>query len=134
MKITIHVTKEVLEKTRDCKSDMKTIFNCAISYAVRQMFPYAAVHRDSIFFDTSDLLPDLCGFGNLKRTNHDFAILPIEAQEFIDEFDESSPEDRLEMQPISFDIDVPASVIEKIGLSEVYRILSESKTLTLAEI
>ena len=59
--------------------------------------------------------------------------LPGAARIFIMAFDTSCPEERVRIEPISFTIDVPYSLIDKIGIGEVYRILSESKTLELVQ-
>lgn len=129
MKITIHITKEVLEKTQLCPSayPSKTITtqeryllrtNCAISYAVREIFPGSETSNMYIYI-------------NNKEKNSIY--LPIKAQRFIKTFDELLPDQRVSMTPFSFDIEVPEELINQIGISEVHRILSESKTLSLCD-
>jgi hypothetical protein len=139
MRITIKVTKDVLRKTAMCSGGVKHIReNCAISYAVREIFPaaqtfvYAIVlsdHDVNIYEDyllpqrAIDVLGDRC------------IPLPEIASAFIRAFDflADDPEARMNMAEISFEIDVPPAVIERIGISEVYRVLSESKTLELTK-
>jgi hypothetical protein len=116
MKIRIHVTKEILEKTKSCPCNIE---NCAISEAVRGIFPNAY----AIYFNLHPfpLSYEDVGIG-IK--------LPWEATLFIINFDKApTDEHRAAMQPISFDIEVPDEVIEKIGINQVHKILSESKTL-----
>jgi hypothetical protein len=105
MKMLIKVTKDVLRNTCLCKSNPSE--NCAIAYAI------VRVSYIEFYEDTS------------------ISALPIEAGTFILIFDElsCSPKDRMEMPEIQFEIDVPNSVIERIGLSQIYKVLSESKTL-----
>lgn len=112
MKIRINVTKEVLEKSKKCNLNYHQ--NCAIACAVKDLFPMAEVHYAWITFneDTDVMLPD-------------------HAKDFIRKFDslKAEPQARAELHPISFDIDVPSSVIDEIGIQEVERILSKSETL-----
>jgi len=56
-------------------------------------------------------------------------LLPKEAILFIRQFDLSTPLQRVAMNTIQFEIDVPDDLINQIGINEVYKILSESKTL-----
>src|SRR6478752_4345288 len=119
MKILIKVTKEVLERSKGCKADHTATTNCAIALAVRDLFPTAQVECDSI-----ELIADA------EYSNADnYCSLPQEAQDFIDQFDEADPFTRENMDPFSFEIEVPEFVIQQIGLSQIYKVLSESKTL-----
>ena len=72
MKITINITKEVLEATKMCGRDNKSVVqNCAIAYAVRKLFPNVEVNHLNIW--------------NLSPY---WAIsLPKSAKKFIHEFD-----------------------------------------------
>lgn len=124
MKLKIKVTKEILYRSRMCGKQKNDAYqdvatNCAIALAVRDIFPNAAVDQQQLRF-----------YGNGDRINQ--IKLSDAVWAFVDKFDESSPSQRLRMQKISFEIDVPEVVIESIGLSEVHRILKESKTLELA--
>lgn len=121
-RIRIHVTKEILRKSMMCGtiSSSKNSSSCAIALAVRDIFPKADIQHYYMEFDNSDpegLVTDL----------------PREAQDFINEFDclFRTPHERLNLPELSFDIDVPNEVIERIGLDEVHRILKESETLSL---
>ena len=111
MKIKIHVTKEIIMKG-ECGEPQK----CAVALALSDIVDYVNVGCRSI----SGVI------GGYKF----YTILPQEATVFIDDFDFAG-EDRGDLEPISFEIDLPDGIIEKIGIGEVYRILSESKTLEL---
>lgn len=117
MKIRIHVTKEILEKTKACKGKIE---NCAVSEAVREIFPRAYT-----------IILNIYPFPNsLDDLGPERIHLPWQATEFILSFDRAATDElRAALQPISFEIEVPDSVIEQIGISQVYKILSESKTL-----
>jgi len=132
MKILIKVTKEILKESQYCESTIegRVGMNCAIGKAITKLFPLAWVNDNGIiiFPDSQKLYYAL--LHPKERIIDKISIsLPWEATQFIHAFDELSPEERINMQPISFEIDVPNELIEKIGIGEVYKILSESKTL-----
>lgn len=111
MKILIKVTKEILERSKGCQRQSDS---CAISQAVREIFPAALV------------------ISGVINTGFNYAIeLPEAATCWYIVFDRSTNQQIEAMPEFSFEIDVPNEVIEKIGLGEVYKILSESKTLEL---
>lgn len=137
MKILIKVTKDVLKRSMMCgEADCDDIGrNCAIALAVCQLLPNSTVDVHALMEKRA--MPRHY-FINIYRThcvfNEDFICaipLPAEAEKFIDRFDVLSPIDRLVMEPISFEVDIPNEVIDLITISEAYRILSESKTLEL---
>lgn len=118
MKIKIKVTKEILEASSMCGTlgAAAPASNCAIALAVRDIFPEARV----LYY-------------NIYPWAHIAAIhFPHDMNGFIRAFDLMSPSTRRGLIPFQFEIDVPEAVIETIGLSEVHRILKDSKTLELA--
>jgi hypothetical protein len=126
MKILIKVTKDVLRRSILCGTSLDFCpngagENCAIALAIRDLFPSYYVGTYQIY--------------RTHKTEYEDTIcqLPAEASEFIKAFDKLSddPNKRLSLPEFSFEIDVPMSEIERIGISEAYRILSESKTLEL---
>lgn len=131
MKLKIKVTKEILEESKDCtysndeynsRAGYET--NCAIAKAIIQLLPGAFVDGEHIAFYSS--------YETYRRKQPLVKIpLPKSAKLFIDEFDCADPEERAQMKPMSFTVDVPDYLIERIGISEVHRILKESKTLEL---
>ncbi len=125
MKIKVSVTKDVLERSKMCSS--KYASNCAIAIAFRDLFPNA---------ECGTTCADLFGQPDnvcLDKTSPSLVYLPESASIFIKMFDslEGYPDQRLLMSPFSFEIEVPEYVISKIGIGEIYRVLSESKTLEL---
>lgn len=112
MKILVHVTKEILEASKMCAYDAK---NCAIARSLRQIMQDVKVNSTHIVFSEKEI------------------PLPTEAQRFIKLFDALGPNDRVLMSPISFEIEVPDSYIDSIGIEDVKDILSRSKTLELVK-
>lgn len=113
MKIQINVTKEVIKKAIYCADNTEQ--NCAIALAVREIFPNACVSAKCLYF-------------HIDEDEH--VSLPPHAQVFISLFDFLSPTARASMFDISFEINVPDEVIQQIGIGQVYKILSESRTLS----
>ncbi len=132
MKVLIKVTKSVLEKSKMCGKigdDDYLGFNCAIALAIRDILPNAWVgcqqidpNLDSMIRSENDIHSN--GIRNILP-------LPEKAIEFIKKFDSISTKERVRMEPISFEIDFPDELVEKIGIDEVKEILNNSKTLEL---
>jgi hypothetical protein len=120
MRITIKITKEVLKETMFCGGiyGNNNTTNCAVAFAVREVFPNARVGAETLNFGVG--VPE-------------FAYLPQRASVFIDRFDSlvGTPSERLLLPEFSFDIHVPDSVIDKIGINEAKEIISKSSTLEL---
>jgi len=131
MKIKINITRDVLEKTKDCKSSIAIGRNCAVSFAVRELIPLAFVSSKIIHLN-----------GDIDMGGHVLhalqVTLPQEAINFITLFDMCKPEQREILEPFSFYITLNQEhlqyLADNIGISEVYRVLSESNTLELIEI
>lgn len=126
MKIKIKVTKDILYASRMCGDDAG--FNCAIALAVREIFPNAWVETHKI---KTSLTEDGLRLTPIDRGSID---LPEEATRFIRAFDERKPEERILMTPIEFEVTVPNEVINEIDISNMYKVLSESKSLELVSI
>lgn len=139
MKLEIHITKEVLEKSAMCgfypgtrQTEGNNVSeNCAVAIAVRDIFPDAAIGPETIHtFGTN------CPY-NMKIE------MPLEARAMIMQFDnfrnstdhrynkEDAIAGRKAMEPMSFVVDVPDVVIDKIGINEVHEAVKKSKTLEL---
>lgn len=130
MKALVKVTKEVLLESKDCCRDIG--INCAVSKAVIQLLPNSWVEEDQILVYANYLDLVAARFGKNKQIQPVATIiLPYEAQLFIREFDETSADGRPYMEPISFEIDIPEEVIQLIGIGQVYKVLSESRTLEM---
>jgi len=125
MKIKIKVTKDILKKsmmcgTKDFEGTIST--NCAIALAIRDIFSRASVGVNH--------------FSVLSKNGMVQIELPEKARKFISSFDGLfiTPQARLDLPEMSFEVDVPSELINQIGISQVYKVLSESKTLELVEI
>lgn len=102
----IEITREVLFDSASCKTENLNT-NCAIAEAVADVFPNTWIGGGAIcFLDDS---------GNVIASTP----LPEEATEFIAEFDRLTPVQRVQMEPIGFDIVVPSEVIDSINLEEI---------------
>lgn len=119
-KLKIKITKAILKESMMCQvsgEKMDVLRNCAIAEAVREIFPNATVGHYLIIYIPHQLI--------IK--------LPNSAINFITEFDHlrNTPEKRLEMPEISFEIEIPDSVLDSIGISEIRQIVEKSETLEL---
>lgn len=133
MKVLIKVTKDILIKTADC-NDMDG-FNCAVAEAVREILPTAWVSNSYIKVFTEELYNKnrKCNFTIVKDKGK-YISMPENAKQFTKDFDKLKSKDRVKMTPFSFEIDVPNELIDDIGIKQVYKILSESKSLELTSI
>lgn len=119
MKLKIQVTKQHIKDAMFCGDNNGQIStNCAVALACRGVFPHCRVRPISItpFFGN-----DYTSLGTI--------ILPTEVTKFINNFDELAPEQRLQLPELTFTIDIPDSVIDRIDISAVER----SETLGLLE-
>lgn len=119
-KLKITVTKEVLEKSKYCGTEAggTPTENCAIAVAIRDLFPGAAVGRSAIFFYP-------------VQNSQPITQLPEIAQEFIHRFDNLTPDKRIKMDPVSFEIEIPDVVINSINIDELKPLLENHPTLEL---
>lgn len=136
MRIKINVTKEILKQSMYCNYDpgtgkrlsnneSNTGRNCGIANVICDLLPYAWVSNESIWIFDEEPSYKLV----LKTMVSVRVKLPIKAICFIQEFDKLLPDDRALMDPISFGIDIPDEVINRIGINEVESILLNSLTL-----
>lgn len=131
-KIMVHVTSKILEKTMDCDVSCGSMYgqNCAVALAIIELIPLSWVETDTIFVFNNCL--QFTKQGNINTNAAGSVIkLPLVAQRFINAFDLSSPYKRCAMDEISFEIEIPDEALESIDISEVHRILKDSKTLSL---
>lgn len=119
MIIRVRITKEILEETKDCSEKKGFISQtCAVAVAVKELFPNAQVNG-------SQLDPWI---GPPNREER-LIELPSHVRKFIQQFDRSTSEERIRMEPISFDIQLTRMIIGAIGEEKVNHILLTSKTL-----
>lgn len=118
-KLQITVTKEILKRSMMCGvDDAENITeNCAIALAIRDVFPRAYVGCEKLFFGVPDL--------SVK--------LPYEAAKYVRRFDSlrDATIERLDLPEITFEVEVPDEVIDKIDISKIYE---GHPTLQLIEI
>jgi hypothetical protein len=117
-KLKITVTKEVLEKSKNCgKGDYREVItNCAVALAVRDIFPRASVVGPFLRFEVG---------------KDDRAYLPKRVGRYIKKFDDTKPEHRPYLPEISFEIEIPDEIIEKINIEELRPLLTNHPTLEL---
>jgi hypothetical protein len=133
-KIEVNITKEVLFESRNCKVGLhkvtKTGQNCAIGKAIFNLFGDKSwvttydiqIYKNGIEFSDKGFIENKCDI-RIK--------LPNNASEFVRAFDNYTPERRVEIEPFSFEVEVPDEVIDMINIDEVKRICGMSPTLTL---
>lgn len=121
-KVTVHITKDVLEATMNCSELAGR--NCAIAYAINELLPNSFV--GSYLINVYQRFEDNIGCNELVRIP-----LPNEAIRFIANFDRNPPNIRAEMPELSFDIDVPDEALAGINIDEV---LACCDTLQFAEV
>jgi hypothetical protein len=126
MKLKIKVTKEILEKTKLCKTGYTAFSNCAIAVAVRDLFPKAFVSESYIF-------PLPKGSEGAAYTDGSYAIaLPQISKDFIRKFDMSNPSKRVLMDEIEFEISVHDYIIEEaVDITEITKLLENHPTLEI---
>lgn len=127
MKLQINVTKDIIIKSQFCDEDVP--FNCAVSLAIRDIFPKAGVSPLFIvpFVEGKSDFPTAIK----EQDKSNLIVLPINAVVFISKFDRSTPRQRLSLEPMSFEIDIPDEVIERINIDEVKGVLKDHPTMQL---
>lgn len=124
-KLRITVTKEILERSKDCGAGDFIPTNCAISLAVRDVFPLAAV------YGTGRL--SFLGGSYDKLNNSNSVILSKEARSYVFKFDRTPSERRPFMPEFSFEISIPDEVLNEINIDELKPLLENHPTLELIE-
>lgn len=119
MILTIKITAEVLKRSMLCgteKAEDGITTSCAVALALKDVFGKVSVSGKYIIF---------CDTYQCIET-------PIAAFSFIQEFDllRETPELRPFMQPFSFQITLPDSVIEAIYIGD----MEKSETVELTEL
>lgn len=138
MKLTIKITKEVLRKSMFCIFESDDVgVSCAFGLAIHDLLPNSFTFQRRIIVGLSSWQVDGSSFEIADDESHpkfkDLAVikLPYEATMWIKDFDHCSPRERSEMPEASFNIDLPESIIDSIGIEEAKEIISKSSTLEL---
>jgi len=138
MQLTVNITQEILEKSKMCgigeeKNSGMIGQNCAIGCAIVDLFGLRSwVGCSHIIIYEGDIDPSTSSFGEIVGS----IPLPIEAFEFIEKFDRSSPTDRVNIKPFNFNIEVPDDLLETLvplNMDEIRNLISNSKSLSLVE-
>lgn len=122
MKLTITVTKEILEKSKMCGQPDGPRFipeNCALALAVREIFPAASVSGRY-------LRPFGYEIGNDAEL-----WMPESMTRFIHLFDRTPCEQRPNLPEQTFELELPDWVIDRIDISEITRALENHPNLKL---
>lgn len=124
-KLKIKVTKDILEKSKNCgvSSACNVPANCAISLAMRDLFPHARVYGGGQI-----------AFMGEKIYNINYnSVLPTKAFEFMRHFDQlvDYPQMRPNLLELEFEVEIPDSVIEQINIEELKPLLINHPTLQL---
>lgn len=134
VKMTIHITKEILNKSANCDSlDMCVGSNCAFALAVKDLFPFAhvggmAMHKEYAIYPFY--------FERRAGIYKSLQVIRIsqEMYKFIARFDAMRDYERKELPEQDFEIEIPDEVISYLDIQDVYKILEESKTLDIISI
>jgi hypothetical protein len=108
VQFTIRITKEILEHSKNCgvgNNNGEIGRNCAVAFALKDIFPNVLVTNDHIF-----------PFGGDARKVENIKIaLPVIAQQFIKLFDGFSltPDLRLLLPEFEFTINIPPPVADR---------------------
>ncbi|MBK5269874.1 MAG: hypothetical protein JJE22_02560, partial [Bacteroidia bacterium] len=118
------ITKEILEQSKYCgtgKDDHSIGNNCAIAFALVDIFPNVYVTNDYIF-------PLGTGFEKGQEIK---IPMPVIARQFVKLFDGfcHTPNLRLLLPEFDFVIDIPDEAIEQINIDEVRELVEGSKKI-----
>ena len=116
-KLKIKVTKDILERSKNCGDDGHTVKSCAVAVAVRDIFPCSSVTYRYIRPFSSDLVIDL----------------PKEVGGYIYKFDSTSTDERPSLPEFEFEVEISDEIIEKINIEELKPLLQNHPTLQLIE-
>lgn len=117
-KLKIKVTKDVLAKTANCSGQYSS--NCAVAYAIRDIFPFAQVYEGCIeVWNDHDMSFNSRLIGIID--------LPSEATNFIEKFDKFMGPDQIEerkaMSELDFEIEIPDKVINMISIEDIKKLI-----------
>jgi len=122
--LTITVTKEILERSKNCGfGEMENVStNCAVALAVRDIFPKAIVTACAFY-------PYL----HLPHQQENCIILDRKTIDYIRKFDSTPVIFRPGLPEYSFTLNIPDSIIDQINIDEIKPLLINHPTLKLQE-
>ena len=124
----IRITKEIIEHCKNCGTENGTQDigrNCAVAFALRDIFPDVYVTNYYIF-----------PFGIDYEKGKDIKItMPVITQQFIKLFDGFylTPNLRLLLPEFEFTINIPDEAIDLINIDEVSELIKSSKKNTIMQ-
>lgn len=119
--IRVNVTKKIIEESMYCGVELMNhigcaknkinglddyMSNCAIAKAIWNIIPNTCVLESVVMFYSETICLGV-------------SELPKKAVRFIDKFDKLSPTGRLSLEPISFELEIPDTVIDNISIEEI---------------
>ena len=129
VQFTIRITKEIIEHCKNCgtgNNKRETGNNCAVAYALKDIFPDVYVTNYHIF-----------PFGMGAEQGEDMKIaIPVIAQQFIKLFDGFSlmPNLRPLLPEFEFSINIPGEIIDQINIDELMELIrSDEKAKQLCK-
>ncbi len=129
--LKIKVTKEILKKAAYCGENSDIVgMNCAFALAVRDIFPDAIIRHKDMAFGKEDWSWVQDSSGKYPEVTNPHPISK-EMTAFINEFDENSPMERMEMKEEEFELSIPDEVINRIDLKNILPILKKNRNLVL---
>lgn len=136
MKITIKITKEILERSKFCGTGYELdkpehqcsniASNCAFALAVREIAPKAIVDCGFIYWDGKKT------YSQKERDQKMMSRWSEDMTDFIINFDSCSAIERVAMEEKSFETEIPDAYIDSIGIDQALEIISNSPTLEMA--
>ena len=131
MKLKIFITKNILEQSKNCsKSDLMVGQNCAIGLAIYALFGNKSwVSGNSITIFERSVITNLDFMQNSTVSQIN---LPPNAIDFIGQFDKLTSEQKIKMEPISFDIEIPEKIVDMLGLTYIHQVIELQPQLELA--
>ena len=110
MELKVKVTKEILEKSKNCGElcwrDAPVYSNCAVALAVRDIFPFASVvyYAFEPFFCDESKEPDI-----------KYIQAPHNGVDFIELFDSSTPKERLQLPETVVTLQITDEIIDVLN-------------------
>ena len=107
MILKIKVTKDILRKAMWCGTgnNQAVSTSCAIALAIRDIFPDAQVSRHITTW----------------TCKNDIVYIPQSAKDFIQDFDNSTPEERLLLPEFEFEVELSNDIINSINISDIHK-------------
>lgn len=125
MKLRINITKDNLLRSSNCSTE-NIGQNCAIGLAIFDLFGESSWVAD----DHIAIMRGGKPFAKqLIESSYHLIRLSIEVRIFISSFDKATPEKRINMCPLSFDIELPEELVKSITLPNIESVINRTPSL-----